>query len=254
MTRRKLVAGNWKMHGTSEALGGIAAIADGAANFAGVDVALCLPATLIERAARAAPEFAIGGQDVHAEQKGAHTGCISAAMLTDAGASLTIVGHSERREAQRESNTDVKAKAETALGSGLRVILCIGESLAVREAGEAVAFVSDQLDSSLPSADSVNEVVRERLAIAYEPIWAIGTGKIPTIADIDEMHRALRGRLAAAYGNAADTIPILYGGSVKPSNAAEIFSVDDVDGALVGGASLNAADFLPIVEAANATD
>ena len=249
MTRRKLVAGNWKMHGTSADLGEIAAIANGAIAHDGVDVAICLPATLIVRAADAVPGFAIGGQDVHHADKGAHTGCVSAAMLLDAGARLTIVGHSERREAQGETNEDVKAKAEAALATGLQVILCIGESLEIREAGDAVAFVSSQLDSSLPNG----ELASASIAVAYEPIWAIGTGKVPSIADIDEMHRALRARLTAAYGDAGSTIRILYGGSVKASNAADIFGVEDVDGALVGGASLTAADFIPIVEAAAST-
>lgn len=248
MAQRKLVAGNWKMHGTSAELGEITAISI-AAETADAEVALCLPATLIERAVRAAPGFALGGQDVHQADKGAHTGCISAAMLLDAGAELTIVGHSERREAQHETDSDVKAKAEAALAAGLGVILCVGESDAVREAGRAVETVAAQLDASLPG--SVQD--SNRLAIAYEPIWAIGTGKVPSTADIGEMHAALRARLLAAYGGAGNQIRILYGGSVKPSNAAEIFAVPDVDGALVGGASLKAADFLPIVEAASSS-
>jgi len=247
MARRKLVAGNWKMHGLSGDLGEIAAISI-AAESIGVDVALCLPATLIERAVRKAPGFAIGGQDVHQADKGAHTGCISAAMLVDAGAKLTIVGHSERREAQRESDADVKAKAEAALAAGLDVILCVGESDAVRVAGKAVATVSAQLDASLP--ESIGEA--SRFSVAYEPIWAIGTGKVPSVADIGEMHAALRQRLLAAYGETGDAVRILYGGSVKASNAAEIFAVADVDGALVGGASLKSVDFLPIAMAAEA--
>lgn len=246
MARRMLVAGNWKMHGLSADLGQVQAIASAARERADVDVALCLPATLIERAARAAPGFAIGGQDVHSHPKGAHTGCVSAAMLMDAGATLAIVGHSERRDAQQETDADVRAKAETALAAGLGVILCVGESDAVREAGEAVDTVSRQLDSSLPRG----AVDAARFAVAYEPIWAIGTGKVPSVADIDDMHTALRARLVAAYGETANAIRLLYGGSVKASNAAEIFAVGDVDGALVGGASLTAADFLPIVEAA----
>ena len=245
MARRKLVAGNWKMHGTSADLGEITVISI-AAETAAAEVALCVPATLIERAVRAARGFAIGGQDVHQADKGAHTGCISAVMLIDAGARLTIVGHSERREAQGETDGDVKAKAEAALAAGLGVILCVGESDAVREAGQAVETVSAQLDASLPG--SIPEP--ERFSVAYEPIWAIGTGKIPTMADIGEMHSALRARLRTAFGEAGEGVRILYGGSVKPSNAAEIFAVPDVDGALVGGASLKAADFLPIVEAA----
>jgi len=245
MALKKLVAGNWKMHGTSADLGEVTAISTVAAT-AGCDVALCLPATLIERAARAAPRFAIGGQDCHAADKGAHTGDVSVAMLADAGATLTIVGHSERREAHGETDTDVRAKAETALAAGLSVILCIGESLEVREAGNAVAVVSAQVDASLPKSAS-----GDIFSIAYEPIWAIGTGKIPSMDDIAEMHAALRERLVAAYGDAGRQVRILYGGSVKGSNAAEIFAVPDVDGALVGGASLKAADFLPIVAAAH---
>ena len=240
MANSKLVAGNWKMNGCGADLAEAAAIAAGSVD--GVDVALCLPSTLIERAARALPGLAIGAQDVHAAGSGAHTGDISATMLKDAGASLTIVGHSERREAHGETDADVRAKAESALAAGLKVILCIGESLAVREAGAAIATVSRQLDESLPGQPVE--------AIAYEPIWAIGTGKVPSIEDIAAMHDALRQRLVAAFGEAGRTVRILYGGSVKASNAAEIFAIRDVDGALVGGASLKAADFLPIVEAA----
>jgi len=245
MARRKLVAGNWKMHGTSADLGEVAAIAR-AAESAKADVALCLPATLIERATRVAPGFAIGGQDVHEADKGAHTGCVSAAMLLDSGARLTIVGHSERREAQRESDADVKAKAEAALTAGLDVILCIGESLDIRQAGRAVEVVDGQLAASLPTEIGSPS----SLSVAYEPIWAIGTGKIPSIADIAEMHSALRRRLVTAYGDDGQAVRILYGGSVKASNAGEIFAIEDVDGALVGGASLKADDFIPIVSAA----
>lgn len=245
MARRKLVAGNWKMHGVKADISQVTSVST-ASQTAGANVALCLPATLIERAVRAAPGFAIGGQDVHANDKGAHTGCISAAMLLDAGASLTIVGHSERREAQGETDADVKTKAEAALGAGLDVILCVGESDAIREAGNAVATVSAQLDASLPA--TIGDPLR--FSVAYEPIWAIGTGKVPSVADIGEMHAALRQRLVVAYGQAGQGVRILYGGSVKASNAAEIFAVADVDGALVGGASLKADDFLPIVAAA----
>lgn len=245
MTLKKLVAGNWKMHGLSSDLAEIKEIAEASRGYPGVEVALCVPAILIERASRAVPGFAIGGQDVHFAEKGAHTGCVSAQMLADAGASLTIVGHSERREAQRETDEEVKAKAEAALSGGLSVILCIGESLAVRDAGNAVATVGTQLDASLPRT-----AMSGKLAIAYEPIWAIGTGKIPTIEEIGEMHAALRQRLITAYGEAGRQVRMLYGGSVKASNAVEIFAVPDVDGALVGGASLKAADFIPIVAAA----
>ena len=250
MARRKYVVGNWKMHGLAADLSEVRAIAKGSKAFPNVDVALCLPAILIERAVRSVPGFPIGAQDVHFAEKGAHTGNISAAMLHDAGASLTIVGHSERREAQRESDEEVRAKAEAGLAAGLSVVLCVGESLDVREAGRAVSTVQAQLDASLPHGAGAAAGVPARLAIAYEPIWAIGTGKVASPADISEMHDALRERLVAAYGDAGNDMRILYGGSVNASNAAEIFAVDNVDGALVGGASLTAEKFLPIVEAA----
>jgi len=245
---RKLVAGNWKMHGVAADLEEVEAIAAAARRFPSIEVALCLPATLIERAVRAVPGLAIGAQDVHFNAKGAHTGCVAAAMLKDAGASLAIVGHSERREAQRECDAEVRAKAEAALAAGLGVILCVGESLAVREAGDAVGTVDAQLAASLPGriADP------SQLSIAYEPIWAIGTGKVPTMSEIGDMHAALRKRLVAAFAGRGMDVRILYGGSVKPMNAREIFTVADVDGALVGGASLTAEDFVPIVEAAAA--
>ena len=248
MALNKLVAGNWKMHGLSADLAEIKAIADASRQYPSVDVALCVPAILIERASRAVPGFAIGGQDVHEAEKGAHTGCTSAEMLLDAGASLTIVGHSERRDAQRESDAEVKAKAAAGLSRGLAVILCVGESLDVRDAGDAIATVTAQLDGSLP-----DDVGAATLAIAYEPIWAIGTGKVPTTDEIGEMHAAIRAKLGERYGKAGSAVRILYGGSVKASNAQEIFGVPDVDGALVGGASLKATDFMPIVAAAAAT-
>ena len=250
MALRKLVAGNWKMHGLAADLGEVRAIAEAARGLASVDVALCVPATLVERAGRAAPGLAIGAQDVHFNAKGAHTGCLSAAMLADAGASLAIVGHSERRDAQRESDSEVRAKAEAGLAAGLNVILCVGESLGVREAGSAVATVEAQLGCSLPA--SVADPAR--LAIAYEPIWAIGTGRVASCGDIAEMHDALRRKLVAALGEAGRQVRILYGGSVKAANATEIFAVADVDGALVGGASLTAADFVPIIAAAAAVE
>ena len=247
MARGKLVAGNWKMHGLAADLDAVRAIAEGAPSNADVDVALCLPATLVERAARAVPGFAIGGQDVHAGAKGAHTGDIAAAMLADAGAVLTIVGHSERRADHHETDETVRAKATAALAAGLDVILCVGESLDVRERGDAIAVVSAQLAASLPDWPGDTR----RLSVAYEPIWAIGTGLVPSPNDIQAMHEALRHRLAASFGGAGADLRILYGGSVKASNAEEILGLADVDGALVGGASLAAADFLPIVEAAS---
>ena len=245
MARTKLVVGNWKMHGVAGDLDEIRAIADAARSIPSVEAGLCVPATLIERAVRTVPGFPIGGQDVHFADKGAHTGCVCTSMLIDAGATMVIVGHSERREAQHESDDEVRQKAEAALKSGLLTILCVGESLAVRESGGAVPTVLTQLDNSLPRGCDV-----ARLAVAYEPIWAIGTGRIPTMADIGEMHSAIRSKLVDAHGAEGDSIRILYGGSVKASNAAEIFDVADVDGALVGGASLKAADFVPIIEAA----
>lgn len=245
MALKKLVAGNWKMYGLSSDLREVVEIAAASKAYPGVDVALCVPAILIERAARAAPGFTIGGQDVHEAEQGAHTGCISARMLLDAGAALTIIGHSERRDAQRESDAEVKAKAEAALGCGVAVILCVGESLEARQRGAAQSTVLRQLDGSLPE-----KIGDAGLAIAYEPIWAIGTGKIPTIGEIAEMHAAIRRSLTVRFGDAGERIRILYGGSVKASNAAEIFAVPDVDGALVGGASLRAADFVPIIAAA----
>lgn len=248
MTARKLVAGNWKMHGLVQDIAEIAAIADQSRRFGNIDVALCLPAVLIERAARTVPDFAIGAQDVHQAQSGAHTGCTSVQMLRDAGATLTIVGHSERREAQRESDSQVNAKAAAVLAGGLDVILCVGESLAVRESGQAVETVIAQLEGSLPQGAGGS-----RLAIAYEPIWAIGTGKVPTMSEIAEMHGAIRRFLGQRCGETGAQMRILYGGSVKGSNAAQIFAVADVDGALVGGASLKAADFIPIAAAASAS-
>ena len=246
MRLKKLVAGNWKMHGISADLEEVRKIAAAAREYPLVDVALCVPAILIDRAARAVPGFAIGAQDVHHAPKGAHTGSISAEMLVDAGASLTIVGHSERRDAHRETDAEVKSKAAAALSCGLNAILCVGESLEVRERGGAVETVVDQLGASLP--DSIESDAE--LAIAYEPIWAIGTGKVPTSGEIAEMHAAIRKRLGERFGAGGAQVRILYGGSVKPSNAAEIFAIADVDGALVGGASLQASDFIPIVAAA----
>jgi len=246
MSLKKLVAGNWKMHGLSADLAEVMAIADASRQYPNVDVALCVPAILIERATRAVPGFSIGGQDVHYAEKGAHTGNISAQMLLDAGAALTIVGHSERRDAQRESDEEVKAKATAALSCGLNVILCVGESIDIREQGMAVETVVAQIGASLP--DSIDG--EAELAIAYEPIWAIGTGKVPTNPEIGEMHAAIRAKLRKRFGAAGEQVRILYGGSVKPENAGEIFAIADVDGALVGGASLRASDFVPVVAAA----
>lgn len=246
--RRKLVAGNWKMNGLRGDLGHVAAIADAAADHPDVDVALCLPATLIAAAVDHAGAMPIGGQDVHQAPSGAHTGCISAAMLAETGARLTIVGHSERRADQGETDADVQGKALAAHGAGLAAILCVGETLEERDAGRAIDVVLSQIDGSLP----VNTADGGWLSLAYEPVWAIGTGRTPTAEDVAEMHRAIRGRLRALIGERADAVRILYGGSVNAGNAAELLGCDDVDGALVGGASLTAEKFAPIIAAAAA--
>lgn len=238
--RRKLIVGNWKMNGSLAALAELDAIAAAAQSAPSVDVAICPPFTLIGEALRRAPDLAIGAQDCHSSRSGAHTGCVSAAMLVEAGARLAIVGHSERRADQNESDSDVRAKAEAARGAGLTAIVCVGESEAQRSAGEHVDVVRRQLAGSLPEREGEAELV-----VAYEPIWAIGTGKVATVADIEEMHAAIRTQVG-------EGVRILYGGSVKADNAAEIFATPNVDGALVGGASLTAALFVPIVEAAAA--
>jgi triosephosphate isomerase (TIM) len=233
MTLRKLIAGNWKMHGSLAALAEIDAIAE-AARGVEADVAICPPFTLIAPACGRG--VAIGAQDCHAAASGAHTGCVSAAMLVDAGATLCIVGHSERRADNGETDADVRAKAVAVQAAGMTAIVCVGETLDERDAGRAVAVVEAQLAGSLP--DSLDNLI-----VAYEPVWAIGTGRTPSADDVAAMHAAIR----AVVG---PDVRILYGGSVKPSNAAELLHVANVDGALVGGASLTAKDFVPIVEAA----
>jgi triosephosphate isomerase len=243
MMRRKYVVGNWKMNGLREALGEAEAIFTAARDHAGVDVALCPPFTLI--GAMAATGGHVGGQDCHAEAAGAFTGSVSAPMLADAGASLVIVGHSERREGFGETNAEVKAKAEAALAAGLSVILCVGEPRAVRESGGAIDHVLKQVRESLP-----DDFERAALANAYEPIWAIGTGLVPTIEDVAAMHGSIRAALSERIGVGAAEVRILYGGSVNGDTAAELLGAGDVDGALVGGASLTAAKFVPIFAAA----
>jgi triosephosphate isomerase len=243
--RRKLVVGNWKMNGSLAQLGEVAAIAAAAKEAAGVDVAICPPFTLIASSVARSGGLPIGAQDCHYEESGAHTGNVSVVMLKEAGARLVIVGHSERRAEQHESDALVRAKAEAALRHGLTAIVCVGESEAQREAGQAVEVVTGQLRGSLPAEAGEGELV-----VAYEPIWAIGTGKTATPADVAEMHEAIRAHLTDNFGDRGGRIRILYGGSVKADNAAELFALDDVDGALVGGASLTAAQFVPIVEGA----
>ena len=245
---KKLAAGNWKMNGTSAALDEMRALL--AAHPAPTcQMLLCLPATLIAQAAYHTKGKAlhIGGQDCHAKPSGAHTGDISADMLKDAGASHVILGHSERRADHGETNVLVKAKAEAALAAHLIAIVCLGETEAQRDAGETLALCGSQLHGSIPAGATAGNVV-----IAYEPVWAIGTGRTPTLDQIAEVHAFLRAELVKALGEDGKGVRILYGGSVKPSNAAEIFAVKDVDGALVGGASLKAADFGAIVAALSA--
>ncbi|BCA57588.1 triose-phosphate isomerase [Sphingomonas sp. HMP6] len=244
MTRRKLVAGNWKMNGDRAALTELVAIAAAGAS-TDVDVAIAVPATLIAPAGERVPGFAIGAEDVHPADKGAHTGCLSAAMLKEAGASFSIVGHSERRADCHETDAQVKAKAEALHRHGMRAILCVGETLAERDAGRAEAVVTAQIAGSLPEGAAA-----EWLSIAYEPVWAIGTGRTPTVEDVAAMHGAIRAKLRALIGDEADAVRILYGGSVTAENAADLLHAGDVDGALVGGASLTAAKFVPIIEAA----
>lgn len=247
MKRRKLVAGNWKMNGLAGDLPEVTAIGTAAAVHPGVDVALCPPFTLIERAVAAAPGLTIGAQDCHEADSGAHTGCVSAAMLAETGARTCIVGHSERRSDQHETSHDAWAKAAAARRHGLSVILCCGETEAERDAGRAERVVQAQIEKSVPEdADG------SWFTLAYEPRWAIGTGRTPTPEEIASIHAIARAKLRMMVGDAADTIRILYGGSMTGANAATILAVENVDGGLIGGASLTAAKFVPIIEAAAA--
>jgi triosephosphate isomerase len=245
---RPLIAGNWKMNGLGADLGEAQTLAKALADKpATARVALCPPATLLERMARslAGSIVAVGGQDCHAEPGGAYTGDVSAAMLADAGASLAIIGHSERRAGYGESNETAMLKAAAAMAAGLEPIVCVGETLEERKAGWALGVVISQVEGSLP-ADAGGRPI----AVAYEPVWAIGTGLTPTLEEIAEMHAGIRTAIVRRLGSQGADVPILYGGSVKPSNAAEILAVAEVGGALVGGASLKAADFLQIIRAA----
>ncbi|NUB42907.1 triose-phosphate isomerase [Fertoebacter nigrum] len=242
---RKLAAGNWKMNGSTAALAEVSALL--AAHPApGCDMLLCPPATLIAPMASAARGSAllIGGQDCHAKASGAHTGDIAAAMLVDAGASHVILGHSERRADHGETDAQVRAKAEAALAAGLIAVVCVGETEGERDRGVTLEVIGAQLAGSVPDAAAAASVV-----VAYEPVWAIGTGRTPTLPEIAEVHSFIRARLTERFGEDAAGFRLLYGGSVKPSNAAEIFALPHVDGALVGGASLKAADFGAIVAA-----
>ena len=248
MTRRPLVAGNWKMNGLRAALAEIIATGAGydAALKARAELVVCPPATLMALAAEIAASagLGLGGQDCHTAANGAHTGDLSAAMLKDAGATYVIVGHSERRADHGETDALVQAKARAALAAGLTPIVCVGETRAEREAGRAEAIVGAQIMASLP-AEAPGSLV-----VAYEPVWAIGTGLTPTPADVAGMHAFAREKIEARLGGGKGAqVRILYGGSVKPENARELLGVANVDGALVGGASLRAVDFLAIAAA-----
>jgi triosephosphate isomerase len=249
--KSRLLAGNWKMNGLRSALAEIRALGRGVGGLTGVEVLVCPPATLIAEAAAAAGEtgIAVGGQDCHVERSGAFTGDLSAEMLRDAGARYVILGHSERRQYHGEADSLVAQKVSSACVAGLKPILCVGETEEVRDAGQAESVVTGQLGASLPDSFQ-GDIGPEQLAVAYEPVWAIGTGRTPTADQVGEMHAALRAALQARFGEEiAGQIRILYGGSVKPSNASELLAVENVDGALVGGASLKAADFLAIIHA-----
>lgn len=227
------------------------AIDRAAGRYPDVQVALAPPSTLIGALREAVTAMGVGGQDCHAEAKGAHTGDVSAAMLVDAGADFVIVGHSERRKDHAESDAMVKAKAMAALTAGLGVIVCVGETLDERDAGKALAIVAAQVDGSMPVAESAADAAAlGKVSVAYEPVWAIGTGRVAAVADVIEMHAAIRERLTNLYGEAGDKVRILYGGSVNAANAADLLAAAGVSGALVGGASLTADAFLPIVAAA----
>ena len=240
--RRPLIAGNWKMNGLSASSATLDGIIAGAAKLPeNIDVLVCPPFLLIPGFAAQArgTQVAIGGQDCHPEPSGAHTGDIAAEMLADAGATAVIVGHSERRQDHHETDAEVRAKALAARRAGLLAVVCVGETRAERHAGDALVVVRAQLDGSLP--DGFSDFV-----VAYEPVWAIGTGVTPTQSDVADMHRFIRENLRARYGGAGQGVRILYGGSVKPANAKELLGIDNVDGALVGGASLKADEFLAI--------
>ena len=244
---RKLAAGNWKMNGTRESVAQIKALME-ACPSPDCDVLICPPATSIALFAEAAKggSVAIGAQDCHANVSGAHTGDLSAEILADAGASYIIVGHSERRADHGESDATVHAKAEAAWRAGTIAVICVGETLEEREAGKALSVVGGQLAGSIPDGATPQNTV-----VAYEPVWAIGTGKVPSLEDIAEVHNDMREKLETRFGAGASEFRLLYGGSVKASNAGEIFGIGNVDGGLVGGASLKASDFAGIVDAAS---
>lgn len=245
--RRPLIAGNWKMNGLKASANELAAIGQGAEKvWRKADLLICPPATLLFTSAAIVigSKVAIGAQDCHPAASGAHTGDLSAEMLADAGASAVIVGHSERRTDHHETDALVRAKAEAAWRAGLVAIVCVGETQAERDAGKTLDVVGQQLAGSVPDGATAANLV-----VAYEPVWAIGTGRTPTTKDVEEVHKLIRDRLKDRFSGEGASVRILYGGSVKPSNAAELMAVANVDGALVGGASLKAVDFLAIAAA-----
>jgi triosephosphate isomerase len=242
---RFLIAGNWKMNGSRAMLAELDRIAEAAAGHPGVDVAIAPPFTLLADAEPRADQLLIGGQDCHAATKGAHTGCISADMLVEMGARFVICGHSERRAEFGESDSLIQAKATAAQAAGLIAIVCVGEDESERDEGRAVPVVAAELDGSLPPGSKAANLV-----ISYEPAWAIGTGRTPTMAEICEMHAMIRAKLIQMLGEEGTRVRILYGGSVNPANAAQILACEDVNGALIGGASLTADTFVPVVKAA----
>ncbi len=243
---KPLVAGNWKMNGLTASVAEFEAMIAGygADLAAKVELAICPPATLVARLAAVGGPIPVGGQDCHAKVSGAHTGDVAAEMLKDVGATYVIVGHSERRTDHGETNAIVKAKAEAAVRAGLVAIVCVGETEAERKGGKTLDVVGAQVLGSLPAG-----LTGATLVVAYEPVWAIGTGLVPTLDDVKEVHDFIRAKLVGLYGAEGEKVRIQYGGSVKPSNAKELLSVSNVNGALVGGASLKAADFLAIAAA-----
>ncbi len=246
MPHRPYIVGNWKMNGLRAAMTEARAIDRGAQRHPGVRVGIAPPFTLVHAMSEAAQALFVGGQDCHAKPSGAFTGEISAPMLKDAGATFTILGHSERRAMHGETDAVVKDKADAALAAGLDVIVCVGETEGERDAGQAEAVVTGQLAGSLPRGEGD----AARVTVAYEPVWAIGTGRVPSVEDVAAMHAAIRAKLVEIYGDAGAAVRILYGGSVNAGNAVELLGVPDVGGALVGGASLTADSFLQIVAAA----
>lgn len=251
MAHRPYIVGNWKMNGSRAMLAEARAVDRAAQRYPDVEIALAPPFPFVGALREAVNAIGVGGQDCHTAIKGAHTGDVSAAMLADVGADFVILGHSERRRDHGESDSLIRAKADAALAAGLAVIVCVGETLEERDAGRAEAVVAGQVDGSLPLGDAALDAAQAgKIAVAYEPVWAIGTGRVAAVEDVVAMHAAVRERLGAAYGEAGAKVRILYGGSVNAENAGGLLAAAGVGGALVGGASLTADAFLPIIAAA----